>query len=85
MEMHDKDWDGQIEYLKNTRDYFGNDDYFEFLVHSVWKLNTPINIIDFYQYYRFWLWIWLSWLETVKAAARRKFIYWYRYWNGFVD
>ncbi len=47
MEMHDKDWDGQIEYLKNTRDYFWNDDYFEFLVHSVWKLNTPINIIDF--------------------------------------
>lgn len=40
-------WDNQINYLKNTRQQFWNDDYFEFLVKSVWKLNKPINVIDF--------------------------------------
>jgi 16S rRNA G1207 methylase RsmC len=40
-------WDTKIDYLKNTRQQFWNDDYFEFLVKCVWKLNNPINIIDF--------------------------------------
>ena len=40
-------WDTQIDYLKTTRTQMWNDDYFEFLVKSVWKLNRPINIVDF--------------------------------------
>lgn len=40
-------WDTQIDYLKETRKQMWNDDYFEFLVKTVWKLNRPINIVDF--------------------------------------
>lgn len=45
--MEKQIWDTKIEYLKNTRNHFWNDDYFEFLVKNVWKLNKPIDIIDF--------------------------------------
>lgn len=37
----------KIEYLMRTRDLFYNDDYFELLVKSVWKITTPVKIIDF--------------------------------------
>lgn len=40
-------WDTQLDYLKTTRRQMWNDDYFEFIVKSVWKLNRPINIVDF--------------------------------------
>lgn len=40
-------WDTQIDYLDETRKQMWNDDYLEFLVKSVWKLNNPINIVDF--------------------------------------
>ena len=40
-------WDTQMDYLKNTREKMWNDDYFEFLVRNVWKLNTAKHIIDF--------------------------------------
>lgn len=40
-------WDTQLEYLKTTRMQMWNDDYFEFLVKSVWKISKPVNIIDF--------------------------------------
>jgi len=40
-------WDTQIEYLKNTRKQFWNDDYLEFLVKQVWKIDQPVNVIDF--------------------------------------
>lgn len=40
-------WDTKIDYLKTTRKQFWNDDYFEFLVKCVWKLDKPINVIDF--------------------------------------
>lgn len=40
-------WDTQIEYLKTTRTQMWNDDYFKFLVRSVWKFDKPLNIIDF--------------------------------------
>ncbi len=40
-------WDTQIDYLKNTREQMWNDDYFEFLVRNVWRLNTAKNIVDF--------------------------------------
>jgi SAM-dependent methyltransferase len=40
-------WDSKIEYLRNTRWLYYNDDYLEFLVKNVWKMNTPINIVDY--------------------------------------
>lgn len=40
-------WDTQLDYLKTTRTQFWNDDYFEFLVKMVWKINKPVNILDF--------------------------------------
>lgn len=42
-----ENWDNKIEYLKLTRDYFWNDDYLEFLIKHVWKINTPIKVLDF--------------------------------------
>ncbi|MBT2760494.1 class I SAM-dependent methyltransferase [Paenibacillus sp. ISL-20] len=40
-------WDSKIEYLRNTRWLYYNDDYLEFLVKNVWKLNAPVNIVDY--------------------------------------
>lgn len=40
-------WDTQIDYLRNSRDLFYNDDYIEFLVRTVWKIETPVHLIDF--------------------------------------
>ena len=40
-------WDNQIEYLRNTRWLYYNDDYLAILVQSVWKINKPIRIIDY--------------------------------------
>lgn len=40
-------WDSKIEYLRNTRWLYYNDDYLEFLVKNVWKLNAPVNILDY--------------------------------------
>jgi SAM-dependent methyltransferase len=40
-------WDNKIEYLRNTRWLYYNDDYLEFLVKTVWKINEPVNIIDY--------------------------------------
>ncbi len=40
-------WDNKIEYLRNTRSLYYNDDYLEFLVKTVWKINDPVNIIDY--------------------------------------
>ena len=45
--MSDYYWDHQIEYLRNTRWLYYNDDYLEFLVQRVWKIDKPVNIIDF--------------------------------------
>ncbi|TYP74819.1 class I SAM-dependent methyltransferase [Paenibacillus methanolicus] len=40
-------WDGQIEYLRNTRGLYYNDDYLAFLIQSVWKINRPVRVVDF--------------------------------------
>ncbi|MDQ0915384.1 methyltransferase domain-containing protein [Paenibacillus sp. V4I5] len=40
-------WDNKIEYLRNTRGLYYNDDYLEFLVKTVWKIIKPVNIIDY--------------------------------------
>jgi len=40
-------WDDKIEYLMNTRNLYYNDDYLAFLVKSVWKMTTPVDLLDF--------------------------------------
>ncbi|WP_337100236.1 class I SAM-dependent methyltransferase [Paenibacillus sp. YIM B09110] len=45
--MSDYYWDNQIEYLSQTRWLYYNDDYLAFLVEKVWKINRPINIVDY--------------------------------------
>lgn len=40
-------WDKQIEYLRNTRWLYYNDDYLEFLVQRVWKIEKAVHIIDY--------------------------------------
>lgn len=45
--MSDYYWDNQIDYLRNTRWLYYNDDYLEFLVQRVWKINKPVKIIDY--------------------------------------
>lgn len=38
-------WD--TKYLKDSRTTMWNDDYMEFLVERVWKINKPVNVVDF--------------------------------------
>ncbi|HEY4391851.1 MAG TPA: class I SAM-dependent methyltransferase [Paenibacillus sp.] len=45
--MSDYYWDDKIDYLRNTRSLYYNDDYLEFLVKTVWGINQPVRIIDF--------------------------------------
>lgn len=40
-------WNEKLDYLKATRKSFWNDDYFEFLVKAVWKINKPVTVADF--------------------------------------
>jgi len=40
-------WDSQIEYLFKSVNLYYNDDYINFLAERVWKIETPVNIIDF--------------------------------------
>ncbi|WP_050008362.1 class I SAM-dependent methyltransferase [Butyrivibrio sp. WCE2006] len=42
-----KDWNKELDYLQSTRQKMWNDDYFEFLVRQVWKINRPVSILDF--------------------------------------
>ncbi|RTE11753.1 methyltransferase domain-containing protein [Paenibacillus whitsoniae] len=45
--MGEYEWDSKIAYLSKTRELYYNDDYLEFLVRSVWKINAPVRIVDF--------------------------------------
>lgn len=45
--LSDYYWDNQIEYLRNTRWLYYNDDYLEFLTQRVWKIDRPVSIIDY--------------------------------------
>jgi len=45
--MSDYYWDTRIEYLRQSRELFYNDDYIEFLVRTVWKIKAPVHLIDF--------------------------------------
>ena len=40
-------WDNKIEYLMKSRELYFNDDYLQFLIEKVWKITSPINMIDF--------------------------------------
>jgi SAM-dependent methyltransferase len=40
-------WDGQIEYLKKSTTLYYNDDYIEFLVDRIWKIDRPVRVVDF--------------------------------------
>ena len=41
-----KDWGLEKVYLHSTRQNLWNNDYFEFLVKCVWKIDKPVKIID---------------------------------------
>ncbi|SDX20718.1 bifunctional 2-polyprenyl-6-hydroxyphenol methylase/3-demethylubiquinol 3-O-methyltransferase UbiG [Paenibacillus sp. CF384] len=40
-------WDEQIAYLKRSASLYYNDDYIQFLIERVWKIDSPVNIIDY--------------------------------------
>ena len=41
-----KDWNKEVGYLENTRKRMWTDDYFEFLVNQVWRIDHPVKILD---------------------------------------
>ena len=45
-----KDWGQEKDYMASTRQHMWNNDYFEFLVKCVWKIDKPVKIIDFAVY-----------------------------------
>lgn len=45
--MTEENWDNQADYLRRSRFLYLNDDYLEFLVRKVWKLDSPCRIADF--------------------------------------
>ena len=47
MPDNNTDWGLKKKYLHSTRQNLWNNDYFEFLVKCVWKINKPVRIIDF--------------------------------------
>ncbi|MCI8308335.1 MAG: helix-turn-helix domain-containing protein [Lachnospiraceae bacterium] len=40
-------WNGNRKLFKLWKSLYWNDDYFSFLVRDVWKLNKPVDILDF--------------------------------------
>ena len=41
------DWGLEKDFLHSSRKNMWNNDYFEFLVKCVWKIDKPVRIIDF--------------------------------------
>lgn len=39
-------WNGKLEYLLATRKNYWNEDYVEFLVKQVWKIEKPVSVLD---------------------------------------
>ncbi len=39
-------WENKLEYLLRTRKRSWNSDYVKFLVEQVWKINTPVQVLD---------------------------------------
>lgn len=44
--MHDTNWNEKAKYLMRTRSLYLNDDYLEFLVRNVWRLETRTDVIE---------------------------------------
>lgn len=42
----EKFWEQKLEYLVRSRKNSFNDDYAEFLIKNVWKINHPVNVLD---------------------------------------
>mgnify|MGYP004521165773 FL=1 len=39
-------WEAKLEYLLRTRKNMWNDDYMEFLITKVWKIDRPVKLLD---------------------------------------
>ena len=39
-------WEAKLEYLLRTRKSMWNDDYMEFLIKKVWKIDRPVKVLD---------------------------------------
>ncbi len=39
-------WNQKLEYLLRTRKNYWNDDYAQFLISQVWKIDKPISVLD---------------------------------------
>jgi SAM-dependent methyltransferase len=39
-------WNDKLEYLLHTRRNYWNDDYVNFLVSKVWKIDKPVSVLD---------------------------------------
>lgn len=45
--MSETSWSDKLDFLKAVRTGWFNNDYMEFLIKKVWKINRPVSIIDF--------------------------------------
>ena len=45
--MDDYLWNKRVEYLTRSRKTMWNKDYMQFLVEKVWKIEKPVNAVDF--------------------------------------
>lgn len=39
-------WNKKLQYLLRTRKGYWNDDYVEFLINNVWKIENPVSVLD---------------------------------------
>lgn len=39
-------WSGRLEFLQRSRKYIWNQDYLEFLIKKVWRLEQPVKLLD---------------------------------------
>lgn len=39
-------WEGRLEYLRRTRKTMWNEDYMRFLIRDVWRIETPVSVLD---------------------------------------
>ena len=40
-------WNATVEYMEKSRKTGWNSDYFQFLIENVWKIDKPVNVVDF--------------------------------------
>uniref|UniRef100_UPI0040562AAB class I SAM-dependent methyltransferase n=1 Tax=Acetatifactor sp. TaxID=1872090 RepID=UPI0040562AAB len=41
------EWNDKLEFLKSIRQDWCNSDYIEFLIGKVWRIEKPVNVVDF--------------------------------------